>query len=55
MLVVVKASGCKGKWLYSIVLYIVVIDRAVRDNSGLPQFDKEERERERELFYSSVS
>jgi len=44
MLVVVKASGC-------IVLYIVVIDRAVRDNCGLPQFDKEERE----LFYDSES
>jgi hypothetical protein len=36
MLVAVKASGC-------IVLYIFVIDRAVQDNSGLPQFDKEER------------
>jgi hypothetical protein len=46
-----NACGCKGKWLYCIVLYIVVIDRAVQDNSGLLQFDKEERQQ----FYDSVS
>ena len=44
MPVVVQASDCA-------VLNSSVIDRAVQRNSGLPQFDKEERE----VFYDSAS